>query len=123
MDLTWGHGLETRPAVFGVTLLPTYVFARNVIRKGDALQAVLRYQFAVSDEDNGLQLQSRYEQEVVPGWLRERYHAVYAGINYLIFGDRFKLMTGAEYSVMKDSALGHDSFNGWTFFSGVRVYF
>ncbi len=41
----------------------------------------------------------------------------------LSLGDRFKLMTGAEYSVMKDTALGHDSFNGWTCFAGVRVYF
>jgi phosphate-selective porin OprO and OprP len=55
--------------------------------------------------------------------LGNSYQAVYAGINYLIYGDRLKLMNGVEYSVMKDSALGHDSFNGWTFFSGVRVYF
>ena len=106
-----------------MTVLPTYVFWKDLLRKGDALQAVLRYQYAVSDGDNGLQLQSRYEQEVVPGGLGNAYHAVYAGINYLIFGDRLKLMNGVEYSVMKDSALGHDSFNGWTFFSGVRVYF
>jgi phosphate-selective porin OprO and OprP len=123
VDVTFGHGLDARPAVFGVTVLPTYVFAKNVVRKGDALQAALRYQYAVSDGDNGLQLQSRYEQEVVPGGLGNAYHAFYAGINYLIFGDRFKLMNGVEYSLMKDSALGHDSFNGWTFFTGVRVYF
>ena len=106
-----------------MTVLPTYVFAKNVVRKGDALQAVLRYQYAVSDGDNGLQLQQRYEQEVVPGGVGNAYHAVYAGINYLIFGDRFKLMTGVEYSVMHDSAHGHDSFNGWTYLAGVRVYF
>ena len=41
VDVTFGHGLDARPAVFGVTVLPTYVFAKNVIRKGDALQAVL----------------------------------------------------------------------------------
>ena len=59
----------------------------------------------------------------MPGGLGNAYHAVYAGINYLIDGNRFKLMTGAEYSAMKDSALGHDSFDGWTYFAGVRVYF
>ena len=122
-DLTFGHGLDARPAVFGVTVLPTYVFARNVVRKGDALQAVLRYQFAVSDGDNGLQLQQRYEQKVVPDGFGDRYHAVYAGINYLIFGDRFKLMTGAEYSVMHDSAQDGGAFDGWTYLAGVRVYF
>jgi phosphate-selective porin OprO and OprP len=123
VDVTAGHGIEGRTSVLGVTVLPTCVFLKDLVRKGDALQAVLRYQYAVSDGDNGLQLQSRYEQEVVPGGVGNAYHAVYAGINYLIFGDRLKLMNGVEYSVMKDSALGHDSFNGWTFFSGVRVYF
>ena len=123
VDLTFGHGLDARPDVFGVTVLPTYVFARNVLRKGDAFQAVLRYQFAVSDGDNGLQLQSRYEQEVVPDGFGNRYQAVYAGINYLIFGDRFKLMNGIEYSVMRDTANDGGKFNGWTYFAGVRVFF
>jgi phosphate-selective porin OprO/OprP len=123
VDLTWGHGLGARPAVFGVTVLPTYVFAKDVIRKGDALQAVLRYQFAISDGDNGLQLQDRYEQEVVPGGFGNHYHAVYAGINYLIFGDRLKLMTGVEYSAMNDSAHDGGEFNGCTYHAGLRVYF
>ena len=123
VELMAGHGTEGRNSVFGVTVLPTYVLGKDLVHKGDALKAVLRYQYAVSDGDNGLDLPQRYEQEVVPGGLGNAYHAVYAGLNYLIFGDRFKLMTGAEYSTMKDSAPGHDSFNGWTFFSGVRVYF
>lgn len=123
VDLTCGHGLDDRPAVFGVTVLPTFVFAKNVIRKGDALQAVLRYQFAISDGDNGLQLQQRYEQEVVPNGFGDQYQAVYLGLNYLIFGDRFKLMTGAEYSVMHDSAEDGGAFDGWTYLVGVRVYF
>jgi phosphate-selective porin OprO/OprP len=123
VDLTWGHGLGARPAVFGVTVLPTYVFAKDVLRKGDALQAVLRYQFATSDGDNGLQLQDRYEQEVVPGGFGNRYHAIYAGINYLIFGDRLKLMTGVEYSAMHDSAHDGGEFDGWTYHAGLRVYF
>src|SRR5262245_1728824 len=123
VDLTFGHGLDARPAVFGVTVLPTYVFATNVVRKGDALQAVLRYQFATSDGDNGLQLQQRYEQEVVPGGSGNQYQAVYLGLNYLIFGDRFKLMTGAEYSTMLDSAHDGGAFQGWTYCAGVRVYF
>lgn len=123
VDLTWGHGLDSRPAVFGLTVLPSYVFAKNVIRKGDALQVALRYQFAVSDRDNGLELQQRYEQDVVPSGFGDHYHAVYAGLNYLIFGDRFKIMTGAEYSVMHDAANDRGEFNGWTYFAGVRVYF
>jgi phosphate-selective porin OprO/OprP len=123
VDATFGHGLEGRPAVFGVTVLPTYVFAKNVIRKGDALQAVLRYQFAVSDGHNGLQLQPRYEGEVAPLGFGNRYQAVYGGINYLVFGDHFKLMAGAEYSLTHDSAQDGGAFNGWTYLAGVRTYF
>jgi phosphate-selective porin OprO/OprP len=123
VDFTWAHGLDTRPAVFGVTLLPTFVLSEDLIRKGDALQAVLRYQFAISDGDNGLQLQPRYEQAVVPDGFGDRYQAVYAGLNYLIFGDRLKLMTGAEYSVMRDAAHDDGEFDGWTYLAGVRVYF
>lgn len=123
VDLTFGHGLDALPVVLGVTMLPTYVFARNVVRQGDALQAVLRYQFAVSDGDNGLQLPPRYEQEIVPDGFGDRYQAVYAGIDYLIFGDRFKLMTGAEYAVMNDSAKDGGQFEGWTYLAGVRLVF
>jgi hypothetical protein len=123
VDLTWAHGLDARPAVLGVTVMPTYVLAKNLIRKGDALEAVLRYQFAVSDGDKGLQLQSRYEGEVVPNGPGNRYQAVYAGINYLVFGNRLKLMNGVEYSVMHDSAKDSDTFNGWTYFAAVRLFF
>ena len=123
LQLIGAHGLGTRPAVFGVTAQSAWLFAKDVLRKGDAFQAVLRYQYAVSDGDNGLNLQQRYEQEVVPGGVGNAYNAVYVGLNYLIHGNQLKLMSGVEYSVMKDSALGQDSFNGWTFITGVRLYF
>ena len=123
VDLTWGHGLDTRPAVLGVTLLSTYVFAEDLILQGDALQAVLRYQFAVSDGDNGLLLQQHYEQEVVPDGFGNQYQAVYAGLNYLIYGDRLKLMGGIEYSHMWDAANDGGAFEGVTYLAGVRLYF
>ena len=87
------------------------------------MQAVLRFQFAASDGDDGLQLQPRYEREVVPAGFGNRYHAFYVGINDLVFGDRFKLMTGTEYSAMHDSAHDDGAFEGWTHLAGVRVYF
>jgi len=123
LELTWAHGLDARPAVFGVTILPTYVFAENLLRPGDALRAVVRGQFSISDGNNGLQLQPRYEQEIVPDGFGNQYQAIYIGIDYLLYGDRFKLMTGAEYSVMRDAANDGGAFAGWTYFSGVRVQF
>src|SRR5262249_42315321 len=123
VDVTWADGLDERPSVVGVTLMATYLIAQKIIRKEDALQAVLRYQFASSDGRNGLELQRRYEQEIEPYGFGDRYNAIYGGINYLLFGDRLKLMTGVEYSVMHDSAHDGGAFDGWTYFLGVRVFF
>jgi len=124
VDATWGHGLNGLPAVFGLTVLPTWVFASEILRKGDDLQAVLRYQFAVSDGNNGLQLPRRYEGEVVPGAaFGDRYHAVYAGVNYRLFGDRLKIMTGVEYAVMRDARADGGEFDGWTYLAGIRTFF
>ena len=122
-ELAWAHGLEGHPAVFGVTVLPTYVLAKRVLRKGDALQAVMRLQYAASDGDHGLQLQERYEQEVVPDGFGDRYLAVYGGLNYLVFGDRLKLMAGLEHSDLRDAAHAGGEFAGWTALFGVRVFF
>jgi phosphate-selective porin OprO/OprP len=123
VEMTWAHGIAEHKTVWGATALGTYELFKDLLRKGDALQAVIRYQYAASDGNNGLQLQSRYEQKVVPGGSGNAYNAVYAGINYLIYSNRLKLMTGVEYAAMEDSASGHNSFNGWTFFAGVRLYF
>ena len=123
LQLIGGHGLGGRPAVFGVTAQAVWMFAEDLLRKGDAFQAVLRYQFALSNGDNGLNLQQRYEQEVVPGGTGDHYEAIYGGLNYLIYGNRLKLMNGFEYSIMHNSANAVEVFNGWTFITGVRLYF
>ncbi len=122
LELIGADGLDDRPAVFGLTAMTTWLFARDVLRKGDAFQAVLRYQFDASNGDNGLQVQQRYEQEVVPDGRGDRYNAVYAGIDYLIYGNHLKLMNGVEYSEM-DSAHDRTVFSGWPFLTGVRLYF
>jgi len=106
-DKTWLRGDIVAAITLAASLLP----------------AVLRYQFALSEGNNGLQLQKRYEEEVVPTGFGDPYQAVYAGINDLIFGDRLKLKTGAEYSSMHDAAHNGGEFAGWTYLAGVRVYF
>ena len=44
---------------------------------------------------------------------------------FATFAGGFGAVAGVGYGLplMKDAALGHDSFNGWTYFAGVRVYF
>ncbi len=123
MDLTIGSGgFDEQGDVFGVTLLPTYDIADNLLIGGDKLQLVLRYQYAGSDQNNGLQLTKRYEQEVVSG-SGDSYQALYAGLNYFLYGHRLKLMAGAEYSNMEDSANDGGRIREWTYLAGLRFYF
>ena len=122
VDLTAAIGIGELSNVYGLTLQPNYDFARNLIINGDKLQLNLRYQLALSDHDNGLTLQKRYEQEVTSG-SGDQYQAFYAGLNHYIYGYKLKLMAGAEYAKMKDSADDGGGYRGWTYLAGVRFYF
>jgi hypothetical protein len=122
-ELSAANGIDGTKSVMGITLLPSYVVAKELLSKGDALEAVLRYQYAGSDGNNGLSLQSRYEQEVISNGSGNSYQALYAGINYLIINNHLKVMAGVEYSAMKDDARAQNSFNGFTYLAGIRAYF
>jgi phosphate-selective porin OprO and OprP len=122
-EIIAAHGLEGHRSVIGITVLPTLVLWKNVVFKGDALEAILRYHYAVSNGENGLYLQQRYEQKIVPGGAGDHYNALYGGINWLIYESRLKLMTGVEYSAMKDTAEDGGTYKGWTYLAGGRIYF
>jgi hypothetical protein len=123
LDVTaGGGGQDGRASVYGLTLLPTYDVLRNLVLRGGKLQLALRYQFAESDGDNGLQLPGRYERQVVIGD-GDSFHALYAGLNYFLYGDRLKLMAAIEYSLMDDSANDGGDYQGWTYLAGLRLYF
>jgi hypothetical protein len=86
------------------------------------LQIVARYTFARSDDDI-LRAQSRYERtapNLTDGGHGGTYNAGYLGLNYRIYGDRLKI-TGVEYARMDGGSDGGD-FDGWTWLSGVRVF-
>ena len=118
-QLILGSGFGTRPDVWGGTLMP----ARSIYE--ERLQLVTRYQFASSDGADGLQLQHRYERQV-PNLsnkgLGDHYQAACLGLNYYIYGNRLKLMTGIEYPKMGGSSHGGD-YSGWSGFGGLRLIF
>ena len=114
-DFLAAEGLGTQPDVFGFLVMPYF----NLTEK---LQAVLRYTYANSDGDNGLSLASRYEQKLESG-KGDEHQAIYGGLTYRFYGDKLKVMSGVEYSDMKDSAHDGGSFNGWTWVSAVRLSF
>jgi hypothetical protein len=109
-------GDGTNSDVFGFYIEPTY----DILPK--TLQLVGRYSHANSEGPLGVQGQARYERTVaVNKGLGESYNAFYIGAQYFIYGDKLKLMAGAEWAWLDHR--GGDSFDGVTLLSGVRFSF
>ena len=115
-DLVMAIGEDSQADLFGVILLPSYKLTEQI-------ELVARYQYLVSNDDNGVSLQSRYERRAsdLPTSKGNNYHALYGGVNYYIYKDKLKLMGGLEYSHMDLANKG--SFNQMTLFGAVRFYF
>lgn len=107
--------------VFGFYIQPTY----DLIP--EKLQLVARYSFATGDGDASVSGQRRYERsapDLVPlGSAKgDQYHAIYLGAQYFIYGDKLKLMAGAEYSNL-DGGPPADDYEGVTWLTGIRLSF
>lgn len=116
-EFLWGDGANGRPDVCGFMAMPTWSFSEN-------LQWVSTLEIAGSSEDNGVILPSRYEA-LSPGVgdkSGDAYFAAYTGLNYYIYGQKLKLMSGVKYSYL-DGGSGGGDFNGWTWLAGVRMAF
>ena len=113
-------GVGTNTDVFGFFIQPTY----DIIPK--KLQLVGRYSFANSDGPLGVYGQSRYERTVSTTAATNRgrgdtYHSFYGGVQYFIYGEKLKLMAGAEYAKLDNSTA--ESYDGLTILSGLRFSF
>ena len=121
-DLTLAVPLDSNGHVIGLTMEPGWRLLDNVLGNNDPLDLTLRYQYANSSENNALTLQRRYEQKVTSGE-GDNYQALYAGLSYLLYDHKFKLMLGGEYARMKDAANDGGEYRGWTWSAAVRMYF
>ena len=109
-------GDGTNSDVFGFYIQPTY----DIIPK--KLQLVGRYSYATSDGPLGVVGQTRYEKKVAAnGGLGDAYHSIYGGAQYFIYGDKLKLLAGAEWARLENN-LG-DSYDGFTLLTGIRLSF
>ena len=130
VDLTVASGVGEESNVCGLTLLPTYELAHNLIWGGDKLRLAMRYHYASSRDEHGLKFNKRYEQKVASG-KGDSYNSYYLGFIYDIYQEKLKLMGGVEYFDMAgvaddaytDLRDGNTTINGWSFISGVRLYF
>ncbi len=116
-EFLWGNGANGRPDVCGLMAMPTWSIT-------DKLQLITTFEVAGSSEDNGVILPTRYEA-LSPGVGDKRgdaYFASYAGLNYYIYGQKLKLMSGVKYSYL-DGDTGGGDFNGWTWLCGMRMAF
>lgn len=108
-EVVYGH-LDSGGGNWGLRIQPAWDITER-------LQFVARYQLGLSTEATGLRGQRRYER-AVGGGDGDVYNAAYAGLNFLLYGQKAKLMTGVEYANM-DGPSGYD---GWTAVAGVRLY-
>ena len=98
--------------LFGITLTPSYFIA-------DGLQAVYRFQFISATDPDGIKIPSRYESLASGGDEKgNTYMAHYVGLNYYLYSNKLKLMTGVEYA-----QTGGGSYDGFTGLAGVRFNF
>ena len=98
--------------LFGITLTPSYFIA-------DGLQAVYRFQFISATDPDGIKIPSRYESLASGGDEKgNTYMAHYVGLNYYLYSNKLKLMTGVEYA-----QTGGGSYDGFTGLAGIRFNF
>lgn len=130
VDITLATGVNEQSDVFGLTLLPTYDIAHNLLLSGDGLQVAMRYHYASSSDDYGLSFNKRYEQMVASNQ-GDSYNAFYLGLNYFLYQQKLKIMGGVEYfdmhGVADTDAVSFDetqkNINGWSMITGIRLYF
>ncbi len=122
VDFTTAKEFSDNGRLWGITVLPTWVILDQVFADDDPLQLAFRYQYALSNDKDGLQPQRRYEQEVTSG-NGDRYQAFYAGLNYYIYGNKLKLMFGAEFADMEADPDSGGEYRGWTLLGALRLYF
>ena len=115
-DSTTTPGAYDGSDVFGFYIQPTY----DLIPK--KLQVVGRFSYATSDGSFGVFDQSRYEKKVAANkGVGDAYISVYGGLQYFIYGDKLKLMSGVEWARLQNP--NGDSYDGTTLISGIRLSF
>jgi hypothetical protein len=118
----YGAGqVDDKGDVLGLYIQPTYDLIPN------RLQLVGRYSFATGDGDASLNGQRRYERsapDLIPADMAcgDQYHALYLGAQYFIYGDKLKLLAGAEYANLSGGA-SSDDYEGVTYLTGIRFSF
>jgi phosphate-selective porin OprO/OprP len=111
-NVALAKGIGSQSDLFGLQLMPYYDFT-------ESWQVVFRYSLVTSSGDNGVRL-NRYESRIESGRSDEA-HEFFLGLNWFIYGHKFKWQNGIEYTHASDSARDGGRYNGWGFSSGIRI--
>lgn len=107
---------------WGLVVMPSHWIVDN------SLEAVFKYQYQGSNEDEGIRLNSRYVRRAgardgfpsLTNGRGDEHHSFYMGLNKLICSHHHKIMAGVEY----DDLLQNDNelFDSWSAFVAYRTY-
>jgi hypothetical protein len=109
---------ERTGTFYGFVIMPSYWII------ADKLEAVARYSFQASDEDEGIRSNSRYLRRDHGGDVNsgfgDQHQSIYGGLNYLLCGHNAKIMAGVEYETLDTDAGDVDALTWWLAF---RMFF
>ncbi|MDB6075176.1 MAG: Phosphate-selective porin [Verrucomicrobiaceae bacterium] len=111
----YGNGIDSKGDIYSFMLMPTYYLTKK-------LELVARYQLMLASEDNGITTLNRQEK-TVGKFTGDTYNAVYVGLNYYLYGQKLKLMAGAQYADLSAGTGASAGYKGWTSLVGLRLFF
>jgi phosphate-selective porin OprO/OprP len=111
-DLSGGIGYGEQPDLIGFAVMPFYSLPRG-------FQLVGRYTHLTSFGDHGVRF-SRYESRISSA-RGDAYNELFTGLNWFIYGHRFKLQTGVRLTMMDDLSDGSADYRGWGWTFGFRM--
>jgi hypothetical protein len=111
----YGNGTTAKGDLCALMLMPSYYVIR------DKLEAVVRCQYAASDQSNGIALMNR-QDKTVGSFTGDAYDSAYMGLNYYIYGQKCKLMLGGQSDNLTGGTGKQAGYRGWTMLAGLRMY-
>ena len=114
-QVAYGNGTTAKGDLASFMVMPTYYIIP------EKLELIARYQYANSDQPNGITTLGRQVSNVGK-FTGDTYHSAYVGLNYYIYGQKAKLMVGGQYDELTGGTGKNANYRGWTTLVGFRVF-
>lgn len=112
-DVALARGYNDQSNIWGLVIMPYYDVSSSI-------QVVGRYTY-VSSDDPGDVRYSRYESKAFKA-RGDNYNEWYTGLNWYLYGQKFKFQTGIKYVNMNDSTgQNGGDYDGWDWITAFRM--